>query len=1411
MFCQNCGQEIVAGTKFCTGCGQPVPAEQTAPEPVQPIEAQPVPEPEAVEPEPFIAHSIHKPADDLQPQAFEAAAAAAPVAAAFAQEPSPATEILPEPEVPAEQPLPVQPAPVEQPVAPIEEPVSQAVPQPAPEPMPMQPIQEAPVPVQPAPAMQQPVQPTPAPVAPVAPAAPAQPEAKPVKAKKEKAPKPAKVKKEKSGKKKKLWIIPVVALVLALAVAAGGFFFWQDGKKTRKAKDSYSDLCDMTSLGAQSYLYARVLTERILETDLATADPEETENLIKECIDAWDATEGVAGDIQSMAEDLDDSGDTDRLKPSKGGFLANMIYVFAGRSVYAAGGGDEEEVGDVLPPDESIEQCVALSEQISVDTTVCSTRIRQLQGIYNGRSTNYEEWNSVVEQTSTCFTNVVFLSGEVINGDSTMTLDGQPRSVYQISTEPKPGATTIENTDILIDVGSSSSTFVMSSTESVTINEVEMQEHLSSSSTGSTISISTRQVNTSSVSMTFHRTSFTSWFILDTVGGFTITRGDKDDDGILTPPEVESGNIEPDPVSCPIVDWLPPIGADDINNERNVINGEEIETDDTETTVNSTTLDERVTTLEAGVGEITVSVLWGTHDDVDLHVITPNDNRIYYANRTADGGTLDIDMNASSSNLVDSPIENIYFPTPGNGHYAVYLRDFRDRTEDMETSYLVRVTIGDQTEEYEGEIDGTGTEILIVEFDYNDATEVTREPITEETLDTLLRNAGAGEGMITVSLTWDAWDDVDLHIITPDDSHVCYYCKSAGGGVLDHDANAGYERTLEPVENIVFPFPSNGHYRIYINQYKDRSEDYEANYFVRVTIGDESQIFSGTIDGTGTTIDILEFDYGDAVQMSQTSYTGHTYAYIDSQMSWTSARTFAQSLGGHLVAINDADEQAFIESRFPNTYGWIGFVNTSIDCGWVTGEPVDYTNFCDVQPENFGEEELFGFLYTDMQWGFTYYDDVEYHQGFYIEWDEVLEGAVDGVLTEETLDSILQSLDAGEGDITISLLWDSTDDLDLHVFTPDGSEIYYSNRSAQGGSLDIDANASESSMMTNPVENIYFSSPYNGEYWIYVNDYRDRTEGSVTNFIVRITVGGESQLFNGTIDETGTTLEIAGFEYTGGTDPVLDENTLDDVLNSLEAGEGEITISMLWDSTDDLDLHVETPDGSEIYYSNRSAQGGTLDIDANAGGNMMDNPIENVYFATPENGTYRVWIKDYSDRTEGTTNYIVRITVGGESQTFSGTIDSSGTVIDILTFTYGGATDGNTDENTLDNVLDTLEAGTGEITVSMLWSSSDDLDLHMRTPDDSEIYYSNRSAQGGTLDIDANAGGNIMDNPVENIYFESPESGQYSVWIEDYSDRSDGPTDYIVRITVGGQSQTFSGTIDGTDTVIEIADFNYGL
>ncbi len=106
-------------------------------------------------------------------------------------------------------------------------------------------------------------------------------------------------------------------------------------------------------------------------------------------------------------------------------------------------------------------------------------------------------------------------------------------------------------------------------------------------------------------------------------------------------------------------------------------------------------------------------------------------------------------------------------------------------------------------------------------------------------------------------------------------------------------------------------------------------------------------------------------------------YNNHDYYLIDQgdQGSWTALEAEAVLLGGHLVTINDAAENAWIQSTFPN-YGlhnlWIG-LNDIEEEGvfrWVSGEPVTYTNWAPGEPgPPDGESDFVGMTYADGLWG----------------------------------------------------------------------------------------------------------------------------------------------------------------------------------------------------------------------------------------------------------------------------------------------------------------------------------------------------------------------------------------------------------------------------------------------------------
>jgi hypothetical protein len=86
--------------------------------------------------------------------------------------------------------------------------------------------------------------------------------------------------------------------------------------------------------------------------------------------------------------------------------------------------------------------------------------------------------------------------------------------------------------------------------------------------------------------------------------------------------------------------------------------------------------------------------------------------------------------------------------------------------------------------------------------------------------------------------------------------------------------------------------------------------------------------------------------------------TTHNYFLLTSS-SWTDAEAAAESLGGHLVTVNDAAENDWILSAFSNFGGqpralWTGLTDTAQEgvFTWSSGEPVAYTNWEAGQPDD---------------------------------------------------------------------------------------------------------------------------------------------------------------------------------------------------------------------------------------------------------------------------------------------------------------------------------------------------------------------------------------------------------------------------------------------------------------------------
>lgn len=117
----------------------------------------------------------------------------------------------------------------------------------------------------------------------------------------------------------------------------------------------------------------------------------------------------------------------------------------------------------------------------------------------------------------------------------------------------------------------------------------------------------------------------------------------------------------------------------------------------------------RLRGAKAKSGNLRFSLLWDNYNDLDLHVLTPRGEVIYYAHRTStDYGELDVDMNASGRKST-KPVENIYWAgdSAPDGIYEVSVRYFADHegSRKLTSPYTIEVFNNGEISHHEGAFD----------------------------------------------------------------------------------------------------------------------------------------------------------------------------------------------------------------------------------------------------------------------------------------------------------------------------------------------------------------------------------------------------------------------------------------------------------------------------------------------------------------------------------------------------------------------------------------------------------------------------------------------------------------------------------------------------------------------------------
>jgi len=141
------------------------------------------------------------------------------------------------------------------------------------------------------------------------------------------------------------------------------------------------------------------------------------------------------------------------------------------------------------------------------------------------------------------------------------------------------------------------------------------------------------------------------------------------------------------------------------------------------------------------------------------------------------------------------------------------------------------------------------------------------------------------------------------------------------------------------------------------------SDDYELNLIREDLL---------TVEEASYKNNIIEFD-------------GHKYCYFSNSLSWNNAEKFCEKIGGHLVSVNSAEEQDFVQeiaSTVNKDNLWLGGYLDGDTWKWTDGSEFSYSNWDAEKPDNYlGNEAYTKFPCDDFE-----FEAWSAHRG---KWDDV--------------------------------------------------------------------------------------------------------------------------------------------------------------------------------------------------------------------------------------------------------------------------------------------------------------------------------------------------------------------------------------------------------------------------------------
>ena len=398
-----------------------------------------------------------------------------------------------------------------------------------------------------------------------------------------------------------------------------------------------------------------------------------------------------------------------------------------------------------------------------------------------------------------------------------------------------------------------------------------------------------------------------------------------------------------------------------------------------------------------------------------------------------------------------------------------------------------------------------------------------------------LEAAGGRIGDVNVSLMWDNYNDLDLHVVCPSGERLHGGNRaSACHGELDVDANVKPE-TKKPVENVVWDFGNapNGTYRVYVHHYKKhkkRGTKDPTEFKVIVNSGGVFTEYNSELSNGDPIMLVTDFEMRERTPEEQAIIQAELDAEEAERLAEEeeAARKEAEEEEARLAEEEEAArKEAEEEEARKDAEEVAARLAEEEEAARKEAEEEEARLAEEQRQADLAAAEEQRLSEIAAAEAASEQESKDAAQRAQVEAEEVAEE------TARELRRRLEQAGGRIGDINISLMWNNYNDLDLHVVCPSGERIHGGNRLSQcKGELDVDANVKADTKK--PVENVVWDvgDSEEGLYKVYVHHYKrhkKRRTKDPTEFKLITGVKGEFKEYNSQLSHGEPILLVASF------------------------------------------------------------------------------------------------------------------------------------------------------------------------------------------------------------------------------------------------------------------------------------------